>query len=186
MIFADKLIELRKRSGWSQEELAQQLGVSRQSVSKWEGAQSIPDIDRLLQLSELFGVSVDCLLKDEQELPSPGMARDQSCVDVGQATPALRRVSLEEANAFIKAKASTAVPMSWATFACVISPVCLLVLGVLSAPPYALLSEGMAMGVGMVVLVALVAAACAVFVACGNRTARFEYLIGSRLRPSTA
>ena len=57
MIFADKLIELRKRSGWSQEELAQQLGVSRQSVSKWEGAQSIPDIDRLLQLSELFGVS---------------------------------------------------------------------------------------------------------------------------------
>ena len=122
MIFADKLIELRKRSGWSQEELAQQLGVSRQSVSKWEGAQSIPDIDRLLQLSELFGVSVDCLLKDEQELPSPGMARDQSCVDMGQATPALRRVSLEEANAFIKAKASTAVPMSWATFACVISP----------------------------------------------------------------
>lgn len=176
MIFADKLIELRKRSGWSQEELAQQLGVSRQSVSKWEGAQSIPDIDRLLQLSELFGVSVDCLLKDEQELPSPGMARDQPCVDMGQATPALRRVSLEEANAFIKAKASTAVPMSWATFACVISPVCLLVLGVLSAPPYALLSEGMAMGVGMVVLVALVAAACAVFVACGNRTARFEYL----------
>ena len=64
MIFADKLIELRKRSGWSQEELAQQLGVSRQSVSKWEGAQSIPDIDRLLQLSELFGVSVDCLIKD--------------------------------------------------------------------------------------------------------------------------
>ena len=47
MIFADKLIALRKKAGWSQEELAQQLNVSRQSVSKWEGAQSVPDLDKL-------------------------------------------------------------------------------------------------------------------------------------------
>lgn len=173
MIFADKLIELRKRSGWSQEELASQLGVSRQSVSKWEGAQSIPDIDRLLRLSELFGVSVDCLLKDEQELTLPGAAQYEPCT---AAQPALRRVSLEEANEFIEAKAATAAPMSWATFACVISPVCLLVLGALSEQPNALLAGGTALGVGMVVMVALVAAACAVFVACGNRTARFGYL----------
>lgn len=53
MIFADKLIQLRKKSGWSQEELAEQLGVSRQSVSKWEGGQSVPDLDRLLSLSRL-------------------------------------------------------------------------------------------------------------------------------------
>lgn len=46
MIFADKLIQLRKKSGWSQEELAQQMHVSRQSVSKWEGAQSVPDLER--------------------------------------------------------------------------------------------------------------------------------------------
>ena len=43
MILADKIIEERKRNGWSQEELAEKLGVSRQSVSKWEGAQSVPD-----------------------------------------------------------------------------------------------------------------------------------------------
>ena len=67
MIFADKLIQLRKKSGWSQEELAQQLNVSRQAVSKWEGAQSVPDLDRILQLSRLFGVSTDYLLKDELE-----------------------------------------------------------------------------------------------------------------------
>ena len=46
MILADKIIELRKKNGWSQEELAEMLGVSRQSVSKWEGAQSVPDMNR--------------------------------------------------------------------------------------------------------------------------------------------
>lgn len=67
MILADKIISLRKKSGWSQEELAQQLGVTRQSVSKWEGAQSVPDMDKILQMSRLFGVSTDYLLKDEIE-----------------------------------------------------------------------------------------------------------------------
>ena len=60
MILADKIIELRKKSGWSQEELAEQLGVSRQAVSKWEGAQSIPDLERVLAMSRLFGVSTTC------------------------------------------------------------------------------------------------------------------------------
>lgn len=67
MILADKIIYLRKKSGWSQEELAEQMDVSRQSVSKWEGAQSIPDIDKILLLSRIFEVSTDYLLKDELE-----------------------------------------------------------------------------------------------------------------------
>ena len=50
MIFADKLVDLRKKSGWSQEELAEKLNVSRQAVSKWEGAQSVPDMARIIQL----------------------------------------------------------------------------------------------------------------------------------------
>lgn len=48
MILADKIIELRKKEGWSQEELAEKLSVTRQSVSKWEGAQSIPDLDKVV------------------------------------------------------------------------------------------------------------------------------------------
>ena len=59
MIFADKLIQLRKKSGWSQEELANQMNVTRQSVSKWEAAQSIPDLEKILKLSELFGLTED-------------------------------------------------------------------------------------------------------------------------------
>lgn len=92
MIFADKLISLRKRAGWSQEELANQLDVTRQSVSKWEGAQSIPDLDKIVQLSRLFGVTTDYLLKDELEEPESAPE---------DPTPARRRVSLEEATAYL-------------------------------------------------------------------------------------
>ena len=82
MTFSDKLIALRKKAGWSQEELAERLNVSRQSVSKWESAQSMPDIDKILQLSSLFSVTTDCLLKTSRTtrslpqhrrpLPCPG------------------------------------------------------------------------------------------------------------------
>ena len=62
MILADKIINERKRNAWSQEELADKLGVSRQAVSKWESAQSVPDIQRVIQMAQLFGVSTDYLL----------------------------------------------------------------------------------------------------------------------------
>ena len=65
MIFAEKVLALRRRNGWSQEELAEKAGVSRQSVSKWESAASIPDIGKILELSRIFGVSTDYLLKDD-------------------------------------------------------------------------------------------------------------------------
>ena len=67
MIFADKLIRLRKQAGLSQEELASELNISRQSVSKWEQAQSIPDLDKIIQLSTFFNFSTDYLIKDEIE-----------------------------------------------------------------------------------------------------------------------
>lgn len=73
MILAGKITALRKKASWSQEELAEQLGVTRQSVSKWEGAQSVPDMDKVVQMSRLFGVTTDFLLKDElsEEEPAP-------------------------------------------------------------------------------------------------------------------
>lgn len=54
MILADKITEERKKNGWSQEELANQLGVSRQAVSKWESAGAVPDLQRILQLSSFL------------------------------------------------------------------------------------------------------------------------------------
>ena len=65
MTLAEKITLLRRQRGWSQEDLAERMGVSRQSVSKWESAQSIPDINRILELSRIFEVSTDYLLKNE-------------------------------------------------------------------------------------------------------------------------
>ena len=76
MIFADKLIQLRKQKGWSQEELAEKMEVTRQSVSKWESAQSVPDIERILQLSDIFDVSLDYLLKNNEDINEQILSAD--------------------------------------------------------------------------------------------------------------
>ena len=67
MTFGEKLQILRKQDGLSQEKLASQLTVSRQAVSKWELDSSLPDTENIIQISKLFNVSIDYLLKDEIE-----------------------------------------------------------------------------------------------------------------------
>ena len=71
---------LRKKYGWSQEELAERLDISRQSVSKWESGASIPDLERIVGMSQLFGVTTDYLLKDEMEETefADGMSQEES------------------------------------------------------------------------------------------------------------
>ena len=70
MEFGEKLQMLRKARGWSQEELAQQINVSRQALSKWESGASIADTENVIALSRLFGVSTDYLLLCESEAAS--------------------------------------------------------------------------------------------------------------------
>ena len=71
MPLADKIMELRKKKGWSQIDLADRLDVSRQSVSKWEMAQAVPELDKIIKMSELFAVTTDYLLKDDAPKPDP-------------------------------------------------------------------------------------------------------------------
>ena len=66
MIMAEKITMLRKRNGWSQEELAEKLGVSRQAVSKWESGASDPSTANLIALAKLFGTTPEELLKESQ------------------------------------------------------------------------------------------------------------------------
>ena len=68
MTLADRILELRKQKGYSQEELADRLGVSRQAVSKWESEQSTPDMDKIILMSDLFEVTTDYLLKGIEPL----------------------------------------------------------------------------------------------------------------------
>ncbi|WP_044566628.1 helix-turn-helix domain-containing protein [Anaerococcus provencensis] len=65
MILADKIINLRKKESMTQEDLAHEIGVSRQSVSKWESSMAMPDLDKIVKLSNIFGVSTDFLLNDD-------------------------------------------------------------------------------------------------------------------------
>jgi transcriptional regulator with XRE-family HTH domain len=67
MTFNEKLLSLRRKSGLSQEELAEKLDVSRQAVSRWENGETLPDAQNLLVLSDIFGVTTDYLLRDEME-----------------------------------------------------------------------------------------------------------------------
>lgn len=83
MRFEEKIVELRKQRGLSQEELAEQLGVSRQAVSRWELGSTMPDIPNLLQLCELFGVSADYLVRDEEYTAAKG---DQSAKAMARLT----------------------------------------------------------------------------------------------------
>lgn len=67
MTFSEKLYQLRKNKGLSQEQLAEQLAVSRQAISKWESAAAMPESEKILAISRFFGVSLDYLLKEEFE-----------------------------------------------------------------------------------------------------------------------
>ena len=167
MIFADKLIALRKKAGWSQEELAQQLNVSRQSVSKWEGAQSVPDLDKIVQLSRIFGVSTDYLLKDELEEQEPAPSLPEQ--------PQRRRVSMEEASRYLELRRAAAPRLALATFLCVVSPIALILLGGLSEYT-AHITENAAAGIGLSVLIVLVAAAVGNFLTCGVKAKAFSFL----------
>lgn len=168
MIFADKLILLRKKAGWSQEELAEQMDITRQSVSKWEGAQSVPDLEKMIRLSELFGVSTDYLLKDEIEKAEQ--------LNSSNDIPTLRRVSMEEANAFLSIKSKTAKTIAYATFLCILSPIALLMLGAIKESTPGILNEDIAGGIGMIVLIIFAAIAAVMFILSGNKTAPFAYL----------
>ena len=169
MILAEKIALLRRRCGMSQEELAEQMQVSRQSVSKWESGASIPDLETILRLSALFGVSTDFLLKDELDeraLPAgPGPDADPN---------APRTLTAEEADACLTLYEGLTGRIAAAVAALILSPVPFLAL--MSRAEAGQMREDLAAGVGLSVLLVIVAAAVAVLVLTGMQLARYDYL----------
>ena len=175
MILADKIIENRKKNGWSQEELAEKLGVSRQSVSKWEGAQSIPDMKKILQMAELFGVSTDYLLKDEIDEMVPEVALTDTA-GADYAEEAIRHVSLEEANEFLEHNEKAAKTVSTGVMLCILSPVVLIAMGGIGEFGKFGFTAGQGKMIGLVILFCMVAVAVAMFIKTAMRGKKYEYL----------
>jgi transcriptional regulator with XRE-family HTH domain len=168
MILADKIIKLRKKNGWSQEQLAEKMDVSRQAVSKWEGAQATPDLEKILQLSALFGVTTDYLLKGEIE--EEELTKDTS------SNLIVKRISIEEANAYIEQRKKAAWRIAIATFLCILSPITLIVLSILSEAPNAIIMETTANIIGLIVLFAFILCAVPIYVYCAFKNQPYEFL----------
>lgn len=151
----------------SQEELAEKMNVSRQAVSKWESAQTIPNLEKILMLGEMFGVTTDYLLKDEIE--------NEDYID-GISDPGIRKITLAEANEYLELRKSAAKRIAIATMLCIVSVIPLLLLGAASENPSFLLSEEAACGIGLVVMLPIVAIAVAIFIRVGFASAPYEFV----------
>lgn len=156
MILADKIISLRKKSGLTQEDLASQIGVSRQSVSKWESSMAMPDLDKVVKLSQIFSVSTDFLLDD-----SLGM--EQVIVDE-KVEDTSRLIDLDLLNQYYSAYDKLAKFISLATFLIITSPIAFMAL------------EGINESLAIVVFLALVACAVGLFINSGFAVSKFDFI----------
>ena len=169
MTFSEKISALRKQKGWSQEELAEKLMVTRQAVSKWESAQSMPDLDKLVQLSEALGVSTDYLLKDEQALSAPVPATAEQTVKP-------RHVTQEEARRYLQLQTAAIPKTTLGVALCVWSPIALIGLPVLRSTLNWGFPEEICSGIGLCVLLVMVAAGVALLLTASGKLREFEYL----------
>ncbi len=143
------------------------MQVSRQAVSKWESAQTIPDLEKILTLGRLFGVTTDYLLKDEME--------DEEFTDEND-NPSAKRITLAQANDFLEWRKSASVRIAAGTFLCVIAAIPLLILCAATEMQAYHISENVAAGVGLTVLLLIVAIAVAIFIFCGFKNAPFDFI----------
>ncbi|MCY3036127.1 MULTISPECIES: helix-turn-helix domain-containing protein [Aerococcus] len=179
MILADKILYLRKQAGWSQEELAQQLNVSRQSISKWERAEAIPDLEKILDLARIFGVTTDYLIKDEL---------DQVDYSDGDDSPAdavaLPKLSVEEANAFITARFKGAHKLALGVLLCILAGIPITVLGILSEGQGWFHAQGQISILGVSLTLAIVAIAVALFVKNSQVLKAYQFICEGQFTPA--
>lgn len=146
MILADKIVHLRKKAGWSQEELAEKMNVSRQSISKWEGSTSIPDLNKIIKLSQIFSVSLDYLVKDEiDQVDFTGADTDAN----------LPMISLSEATEYVDLNIKATKIYARCVLICIYAFIPLITLLGLSNGEDAIISEPFAISFGMIILILL-------------------------------
>lgn len=172
MILADKIINLRKKNGLSQEELAEMVGVSRQSISKYEGAQSIPDLTKIIKFSKIFGVSIDYLVNDEiEEIEYINNELDDNEVSC-------YKVTLEMAREFLEIRKDSAKKCAFATGLCIAATIPLIFFAGLNQfkPDNINISENVATVIGLLCLSALIIIAISIFMINNNKLKKYEFL----------
>ncbi len=180
-MLSEKIINLRKSRGWSQEELAERLNVSRQSVSKWESGVSNPDLDKIVAMSALFGVSTDYLLKDASEKREPirDFAPEQDDEEEQESSAreplSEREVTPAESEDYIAATKRFGARVALGVLLCILSPVALILFSGF-AECGMLLSENVAVAVGITALFLFVGAAVALFISSGMVLSKYDYL----------
>lgn len=171
MTLAEKIIKLRKQQGWSQEELAEKLQVSRQSVSKWECGDSVPEIEKIVLLAQLFHVTTDYLLKEE----------DFSACDrnQGRDLPAgisTHYINFETVQDFISIHKTLSWYFAIGTSLCIVSPISLIFLLGLSSAQISFVREHVAVSMGIIILLVFVASAVGLFIYAGMRLKKYEFI----------
>ena len=155
MILAEKIIRLRKQFGWSQEDLAEKMNISRQSVSKWESANSIPDLNRIIMLADIFDVSTDFLLKDDVE------AFDS--LREGKE-PGIIQISLEQALKYVESKMEVSSLVTKGVLLCVCSVVPLFFFLAMAQTNRLNLTSNVAAAIGVVSLLVMVSIGISFFI----------------------
>lgn len=173
MILAEKIMKLRKQNGWSQEDLAARLNVSRQSVSKWESMASIPDLDKIVKLSQIFGVSTDYLLKDDME-EEPSFAVEEVVFEAEKEP--VRQVTLDDAGNYLELVEKSSLWIALGVAVCILSPILLIILGGMAEYKIIQITEDMAGGFGVAVLLVMVASAVVLFISNGMKLEKYEYV----------
>lgn len=169
MILSEKIILLRKEHELSQEQLAEQLDVSRQAVSKWESGASIPDLDKIIKMGQLFGVSVDYLVKDD-------VIQTNDSTPVDDSSTNMRVVSMEEANRYMETVQQIAPRIAVGVLLCIMSPIFMILMAGMAEYRIIQLSEDFAGGIGIAVLLAMVAIAVVLFITNGMTLSKYEFL----------
>ena len=154
----------RKGLNMTQEQLAEAMNVTVGAVSKWESAQTIPDLDKIMLLGELFGVTTDYLLKDSIE--------DEEIAEVAEEKP-VRKISLEYANTYLAVQKKNSWLMGVATLLCILSPILLMIFGGLSDYDY---QYDNVVIIGLVSLFAFIISAVPMFIVAGHNNEQYKYL----------
>jgi len=165
MLLAEKILNLRKKSGWSQEDLAEKMNVSRQSISKWESARSIPDMNKIILLSEIFGVSTDYLFKDDNE--------DEGDIVIDK-NDLVKRVTLDDALAYIEGKKEASNQTAIGVLFCILSVAPLFILLTLSDYGLLGMSSTMAIALGFITLLGMISIGVVFFIRTNQYNTNFE------------